>query len=139
VKILALAGISIALLFASFNFFARDDITRITGVVTAISADFITLDVADREPQGTTIGVLRSTLFLQDGQPASWKDLRVGTEIDADATTNSNELYAINVAFEKQPARGHTESSPPRRLRSYDAYWQFGNRPRSETKMLRVA
>lgn len=136
-KILTLVGILIALLFASFiNFFALDRITRITGVVMAISPDSITLDAADEDRQGITIGVLRSTLFLEDGQFASWKDLKVGAQIDVDAITDSNELYAINVAFEKQPAHGHSESSPQRRPKAYDAFWQLGNRCWSGANLL---
>lgn len=94
----------------------------------AISEDSIALDAANQDRQGITIGALRSTLFLQGGQSASWKDLKVGAQIDVDAITDSNELYAINVAFEKPPAHGHSESSPLRWPKAYDADWQFGNR-----------
>jgi Domain of unknown function (DUF5666) len=109
-KILALVGILIALLFASFNFFSFDNISRIKGVVAAISADSITLDAAEDTRSRITIEVSRSTLFLQDGEFASWRNLKVGTQVDVDALTNANGLYAINISFEKQPFHGNTGS-----------------------------
>lgn len=126
-RILVLAGLLIALLFASFNLFSFDHMMRVTGVVTAISADSITLDAAEDIREGITIAVLRSTLFIQDGQSVSWRDLKIGAQADVDATSNDHALYAINVVFEKPPSRGHTESAPRPESRSYDAYWRFAN------------
>lgn len=132
-KILALVGISVALLFASFRSFSPDRITRLTGVVTAVTGDSLTLDLAGDASETMTIEVLRSTLFLQDGQSASWRDLTVGAQADVDASGNGDNLYAINVSFEKQrPFHGHTGASPSRQAQSYDAYWHVGASWRTE-------
>jgi hypothetical protein len=122
VRILVLIGMLVALLFASFNLYSFDHMTRVTGLVTAISADSITIDAAEDNRESVTIEVLGSTLFVQDGQTASWRDLRIGAQADVDATINDHALYAINVVFAKPPARGHTRSSPAQQSRSYDAY-----------------
>jgi hypothetical protein len=129
-RTLVLIGLLMALLFASFNVFSFDHITRVAGVVAAISADFITLDNAENMRDGMTIGVMRSTLFIQDGQSVSWRDLKIGAQADVDVTGSEPTLYAIDVVFEKPPARGHTGSSPARELRSYHAHWQLRSRGR---------
>lgn len=124
-KMLVLVGIVLALLFASFNFFSLRSITCLTGVVTAISQDSMT--VTSDVPNPVAIAVLSSTLFFQDGKSVPRRELRIGTRVDVYVESTGKELRAIQVSFETQPVRRNAPTG--RRLALAGFYRDFTATP----------
>jgi hypothetical protein len=109
VKILVRVGLLVTLLFAAFSLFSFDPVTRFNGKVTAISEDSVTLDPGGvGEP--ITLELVPSTIFIQSGRSASWRDVKIGARAEARATTNENGVHALNLVFENPPF--HIEPSP---------------------------
>jgi hypothetical protein len=99
--------LAFALVFAMASF-AHEGNKHVMGTVTAISANSITVQSADKEAKTTTVSVIPSTMFMKSGAHASLKDLKVGDRVVVEAKENKDdELEAVSVTFGKpQPQSG---------------------------------
>jgi hypothetical protein len=103
-RITLLSGV---LLFAMTSF-AHNGNEHVMGTVTAISANSITVQSADKEAKTTAVSILASTMFMKSGAHVSLKDLKVGDRVVVEAKENKdNKLEAVSVTFGKpQPHAG---------------------------------
>jgi hypothetical protein len=103
VKSLAPFVILVVLTVAFANSASSHSIARITGSVSSISSNSVTLTGAREFPHGVTVELQRSTLFLEDGKAVLWTDVKRGAEVDLAVSVNGDLLSALNLSFENPP------------------------------------
>lgn len=99
-KSLAPFVILVVLTVAFANSASSHNIARITGSVASISSNSVTLKGTTEYPRGVTVDLQRSTLFLEDGRPAAWRDVKPGAEVDLAVSVNGDLLSALNLSFD---------------------------------------
>jgi uncharacterized surface anchored protein len=99
--------LSSVLLFAMASF-AHNGNEHVMGTVTAISANSITVQSADKDAKTSTVSVVPSTMFMKSGAHVSLKDLKVGDRVVVEAKQNKDKkLEAVSVTFgNPQPHSG---------------------------------
>jgi len=75
--------------------FAHGNNTHVRGVVTQVSAQSITVQVADNTSKTLTLSP--KTTFARAGKPASLSDLKVGDRVVIDVPKNTTEALEVQI------------------------------------------
>jgi hypothetical protein len=99
-KHLTITAVALALGLASgAPAFAHGSNAHVRGVVTQVSAQSITVQLADKTAKTLTINT--KTTFERAGKPAAMTDLKVGDRVVIDVPKNSNEALEIQIGAAK--------------------------------------
>ena len=79
--------------------FAHGNNDHVRGVVTQVSAQSITVQLADKTAKTLTINA--KTTFGRAGKPAAMTDVKVGDRVVIDVPKNSNEALEIQIGAAK--------------------------------------
>jgi hypothetical protein len=75
--------------------FAHGNNTHVRGVVTQVSAQSITVQLADNTSKTLTLSP--KTTFERAGKPASMSDLKVGDRVVIDVPKNTTEAHEVQI------------------------------------------
>ena len=101
-----IVAISLMVLGVAVVTLAHGNEKYITGTVTAISANSITVRTAARTHKMVTVLVVPSTKFLKSGAQASLNDLKIDDQVVIHAKPNADKLEATTVEFGKMSHKG---------------------------------
>lgn len=97
-------GASIALLaLGGAVAFAHGDNEHVRGVVTAITAKSITIQLQDNKTR--TLTLTAKSAFEKSGDPAQIKDLKVGERVVIDVPKGTSEARLIRFGPPKKPTK----------------------------------
>jgi hypothetical protein len=95
-KHLIITAVALALGLASgAPAFAHGNNAHVRGVVTQVSAQSITVQLADKTAKTLTINA--KTTFERAGKPAAMTDLKVGDRVVIDVPKNSNDALEVQI------------------------------------------
>jgi hypothetical protein len=99
-KHLTIAAVALALLLASgAPAFAHGNNAHVRGVVTQVSAQSITVELADKTTKTLTVNA--KTTFERAGKAAAMTDVKVGDRVVIDVPKNSSEALEVQIGAAK--------------------------------------
>ena len=103
-KHLTITAVALTLALASgAPAFAHGNNAHVRGVVTQVSAQSITVQLADKTAKTLTINA--KTTFERAGKPAAMTDLKVGDRVVIDVPKNSNDALEVQIGAAKAAAK----------------------------------
>ena len=104
-----LAAIVAMVLIAGTLAWAHDNNDHVRGVVTAISAESVTVQTPDKAQK--TLVLNSKTTFEKSGKPALVGDLKVGDRVVIDVPKKTNEARLIKVGVAEKPVVAKKKAS----------------------------
>jgi Cu/Ag efflux protein CusF len=98
-KHLIIAVAVVVLGLAALPAFAHGNNAHVRGVVTQVSAQSITVQLADNTTK--TLALTAKTAFLRSGKPAAMTDLKVGDRVVVDVPKNSSQALEVQIGTAK--------------------------------------